>query len=101
MFKNETPLALVVDAIEGKQSGAGEVCGVTAAVIGRWIKQQYLPRTEYTGETSYAESLANATAGRFSKDWILLEAHPLKVKDPEAWKKFEPLKKDLEAEHEN
>lgn len=101
MFLDETPLAKVVRAVEGKQAGAGKACGVTAAVVGRWIKQQHLPRTEYTGETSYAESLANATSGRFTKKWILLEAHPLKVKNPEAWEKFEPLKKDEETDYEN
>lgn len=80
MFIDETPLARVVRAIDGKQIGAGRACGVTPAVIGRWIRQKHLPRTEYTGETKYAEALAEATGGRFSKEWILDEAHPLKVK---------------------
>lgn len=82
MFKNETPLAQVVDTIEGKQVGAGKACGVTPAIIGRWIKQQHLPRTEYTGETHYAEALSKASNGKFSKEWILEQAHPLKVKPP-------------------
>ena len=82
MFKNETPLAKVVDAIDGKQVGAGKACGVTASVIGRWIKQQCLPRTEYTGETNYAEALSIACGRKFSRKWILAEAHPLKVKGP-------------------
>ncbi|WP_173911066.1 hypothetical protein [Acinetobacter sp. Marseille-Q1618] len=72
----------MVRAIDGKQTGAGEACGVSTTIIGRWIKQQHLPRTEYTGETNYAEALANATNGRFTKEWILEEAHPLKVKGP-------------------
>lgn len=82
MFLDETPLARVVRSIKGKQRGAGEACGVTTAIIGRWIKQKHLPRTEYTGETHYAEALASATEGRFTKEWILEEAHPLKVKPP-------------------
>lgn len=82
MFLDETPLAKVVRAIKGKQAGAGAACGVTAAVIGRWIKQQHLPRTEYTGETEYAEALANASDGRFTKEWILHECNPVKVKGP-------------------
>lgn len=99
MFLDETPLARVVRAIHKKQSGAGEACGVSTTIIGRWIKQQHLPRTEYTGETNYAEALASATNGRFSKQWILVEAHPLKVKDPDAWNRWEPFSKtgdDLE-----
>lgn len=82
MFQDETPLAKVVRAIPGKQIGAGRACGVTPAVIGRWIRQQHLPRTEYTGETNYAEALSKATGGRYSKKWILAEAHPLKIKGP-------------------
>ena len=82
MFVNETPLARVVDVIEGKQVGAGEACGVTPSIIGRWIRQQHLPRSEYTGETDYAGALAEATQGRFSREWILQECNPVKVKGP-------------------
>ena len=78
-FISETPLYRVVKAVGG-QVKAGEICDVTAAIIGRWIKRGYLPRTEYTGETNYAERLSIATNGFFSKEWILEEAHPLKVK---------------------
>ncbi|MHA3063107.1 hypothetical protein [Acinetobacter sp. ANC 4641] len=80
MFLDETPLARVVRAIPNKQLGAGRACGVSTTLIGKWIKQQHLPRTEYTGETNYADALAKATGGRFTKEWILREAHPLKVK---------------------
>ena len=79
MFLDETPLARVVRAIGG-QVKAGEACGVSAAMVGKWIRQKHLPRTEYTKETDYSGALANASFGRFSKEWILEEAHPLKVK---------------------
>jgi len=79
MFLDETPLARVVRAIGG-QVKAGAACGVSAAMVGRWIHQKHLPRTEYTGETNYAEALANASNGRFTQDWILEEAHPFKIK---------------------
>jgi hypothetical protein len=82
MFQDETPLARVVRAIPGKQAGAGAACGVSTAQVGNWIKQKHLPRTEYTGETKYAKALADATNGRFTEEWILEEAHPLKVKGP-------------------
>lgn len=81
MFLDETPLAKVVRSIGG-QVKAGESCGVSAAMVGKWIRQQHLPRTEYTGETNYAEALSKATGGRYSKKWILAEAHPLKIKGP-------------------
>lgn len=81
MFVNETPLAQVVREIGG-QVKAGEACGVTAAVIGRWIKQQHLPRTDYTGETDYAGALSKATEGKFSREWILEQSNPVNVKGP-------------------
>lgn len=76
---SETPLYRVVKAVGG-QVKAGDVCGVSAAMVGKWIKRRCLPRTEYTGETDYAEKLATASNGAFSKDWILEYAHPLKLK---------------------
>lgn len=80
MFSDETVLAKAVREIGG-QVKAGEVCGVTAAVIGRWIRQQHLPRTEYTGETNYAEALADASGGLFTREYILEECNPAKVKN--------------------
>ena len=80
MFENETPLARVV-ATCGGQVKAGEACGVTPAIIGRWIKQQHLPRTDYTGETDYAGALARvSTDPSYNRQWILDQANPLKVK---------------------
>ncbi|UUS56281.1 helix-turn-helix domain-containing protein [Acinetobacter sp. YH16040_T] len=79
MFLDETPLARVVRAVGG-QVKAGEACGVSAAMVGKWIRQKHLPRTEYTKETEYADALSKACAERFTKEWILEEAHPLKVK---------------------
>ncbi|ENW90533.1 MULTISPECIES: hypothetical protein [Acinetobacter] len=79
MFEDETVLAKVVRKIGG-QVKAGEACGVTAAVIGRWIKQQHLPRTDYTGETDYAGALAEASDFLFSREEILSECNPANVK---------------------
>lgn len=81
MFLDETPLARVVRAVGG-QVKAGGTCNVSAAIVGRWIRQKHLPRTEYTGETDYAGALAEATQGRFSREWILQECNPVKVKGP-------------------
>ena len=79
MFEDETVLASVVRKIGG-QVKTGEACGVTAAVVGRWIKQQHLPRTDYTGETDYAGVLAEASGFLFSRDEILRECNPANVK---------------------
>ena len=79
MFEDETILAKVVREIGG-QVMAGDVCGVTAAVIGRWIKQQHLPRTDFTGETDYAGALSEASNRLYSRKYILDECNPVKVK---------------------
>ncbi|MFW2079723.1 hypothetical protein ACNPQK_01885 [Acinetobacter guillouiae] len=37
-----------------------------------------LPRTEYTGETSYAKTLASNSNGAFTDEWLLNNASPKK-----------------------
>ncbi|NUB85126.1 DNA-binding protein [Escherichia coli] len=48
-----------------------DVCGVSQRAIYKWINNGKLPRTEYTGETNYAEKIALASNGLFSADAIL------------------------------
>jgi len=39
-----------------------------------------LPRTEYTNETQYAETLAKNSNGAFTATWLLENANPTKTK---------------------
>lgn len=60
----------------GGAARAGAVCGVSTRAIYKWISSGCLPRTEYTGETCYAEKLAKASCGAFSAAELLEKASP-------------------------
>ncbi len=63
----------------GGAEKAAEVCGVSVRAVYKWLSRGSLPRTEYSGETRYAQHLANASGGAFSADWLLTEASPAKT----------------------
>ena len=57
-------------------------CGKSPRAVYKWLAADCLPRTEYTGETHYAEriaALAEANGKPFEASWLLAEAHPKKV----------------------
>lgn len=68
----------VVIAVGGV-SRAAEICGVSPRAIYKWLSADLLPRTEYTGETRYAESLAKKAGPQFDPKNILAEASPKKL----------------------
>ena len=59
-----------IDKIPGKVPAAAIACGVSVRAVYKWIDRGMLPRTEYTGETKYAERLADAAGGSFSAEWL-------------------------------
>ncbi|MEZ2746331.1 hypothetical protein ACBQ16_14135 [Halopseudomonas bauzanensis] len=63
----------------GGPAKAAEVCGISSRAIYKWLASGHLPRTEYTGETDYAQRLANASKGAFTADWLLEKASPSKA----------------------
>lgn len=52
-------LSIAVAALGGLEA-TGKVCGVTGQAVSRWLKRGKLPRTEYTGETHYADLMEAA-----------------------------------------
>lgn len=62
------PLRAAVDIV-GLQKAA-KLCGVTYPAVSKWLKSG-LPRTEWSGESSYAQKLAEATGGRVTAEEML------------------------------
>ncbi|WJN60912.1 hypothetical protein [Pseudomonas sp. SO81] len=56
-------LKAAIDAAGGP-AAAARICGKSPRAIYKWLAAGALPRTEYTGETKYAELLAAAAAAR-------------------------------------
>ena len=52
----------------GGVSAAARLCGVSSRAINKWIAAGKLPRTDFTGETRYAERLASGSNGGFTAD---------------------------------
>lgn len=73
--------AALKHAIEliGGPKKAAEIWKMSPRNVYKMLKRGHLPRTEYTGETEYAEALANASNGQFSAEWLLTEAKPSRV----------------------
>lgn len=66
---NQKTLEDVIKTV--RVSVVADVCGVSQRAIYKWMDNGKLPRTEYTGETNYAEKIAHASNGLFSADAIL------------------------------
>jgi DNA-binding transcriptional regulator YdaS (Cro superfamily) len=49
--------------ILGSYEAIGRVCGVSGKAVMKWVAVGRLPRTEYTGETSYSRLISEATNG--------------------------------------
>lgn len=74
----------VQTAIEsaGGAIAAAAACHVSRQSVDKWVAKACLPRTEYTGETSYAFTLAEiakANGKPFDADWLLMSASPKKT----------------------
>jgi hypothetical protein len=67
----------------GGIGAAAKACGRSYQALNKWRLAGCLPRTDYTGETNYAECLAIAAkqnGNPFEASWLLEAAAPLKQK---------------------
>lgn len=67
-------LTQIIDHIGA--SNVAQLCGITSRAVYKWRASNTLPRTDYTGETQYAEKLANALNNKITADDIKRLANP-------------------------
>lgn len=69
---------LIEEAITaaGGQARVAVECGVKQPSVFKWAKNGHLPRTDFTGETNYAETISRLTNGKFSKQKLLSTYSP-------------------------
>lgn len=71
------PIKCAFDAVGGR-SRAASLLDKSYMAMSKMEKKEVLPRTEYTGETNYAEILASNSNGAFTAEWLLDVANPNK-----------------------
>ena len=74
-------IAFAFEAVVGI-GAAAKVCGRSYQALNKWRQAGCLPRTDYTGETKYAELLASAAKQNgitFQSCWLLNASAPHKV----------------------
>lgn len=69
------PIKHAFDAVGGRTKAA-LLLGRSYMAMSKMEKRGILPRTEYTGETTYAAILASNSKGAFTAQWLLDEAKP-------------------------
>lgn len=71
------PIKHAFDVVGGRTKAA-LLLDRSYMAMSKMEKRGMLPRTEYTGETNYAQILANHSGGAFTAEWLLEEANPNK-----------------------
>jgi hypothetical protein len=49
----------------------GTACGKSYQAVLKWIRMGRLPRTEWTGETNYAEVIERLTKGKYPREKLV------------------------------
>ncbi|WP_335970111.1 hypothetical protein [Acinetobacter bereziniae] len=71
------PIKHAVDVLGGRTKVA-TLLNMSYQAVKKMEERGVLPRTEYTGETSYAKTLASNSNGAFTDEWLLNNATPKK-----------------------
>jgi DNA-binding transcriptional regulator YdaS (Cro superfamily) len=64
--------------IVGSYNKIADACELTPRAVNKWFMQGHPPRTEYTGETDYAQIISNLTKNQVKKS----ELRPAKFPKP-------------------
>ena len=64
-----------INAVGGRTK-ASTLLGISYVAVRKMEEKGSLPRTDYTGETSYAQTLANNSNGLIAQDWLMDKANP-------------------------
>lgn len=68
-------LEQVIEAAGGPHAAA-KALGITPQALHKWRARGCLPRTDFTGQTRYAEVLAAASDGKWSAEEIREKCRP-------------------------
>lgn len=74
-------IAFAFEAVGGI-GAAAKICNRSYQALNKWRLAACLPRTDYTGETQYAQLLANAAKQKgnsFHARWLLDASAPQKI----------------------
>lgn len=69
------PVQQAISAAGGRTK-ASALLGISYVAIRKMAEKGVLPRTDYTGETNYAEILASNSNGTITREWLLDVANP-------------------------
>ncbi|WP_278395391.1 hypothetical protein [Acinetobacter venetianus] len=75
LLKIENPIKFAFEKVGGRTKAAS-LLKRSYMAMSKMEKRKVLPRTEYTGETQYAETLANHSKGAFTAEWLKEKAKP-------------------------
>jgi hypothetical protein len=48
-----------------------KACGVSERAVYKWIKNGFLPKTEFFGKTTYAKTIESISSGKYQADELL------------------------------
>ncbi|EPM9972934.1 hypothetical protein ACTTRZ_003908 [Acinetobacter baumannii] len=69
------PIQQAIDAVGGR-TNAASLLGISYVAVRKMVEKGVLPRTDYTGETNYAQILAEHSNGKVTQEWLLDKANP-------------------------
>lgn len=73
-LKSYNPALIKAAHLIGGIQKIADICGVRTSAAWRWFQRGHLPRTEWTGETRYAELIEAATQSAVTKAELLAHA---------------------------